>query len=70
MTKSMNAEEVSELLAAEFGANSDYVGQLLDRYLQDPASVDVEWRAWFEKMVGGSPAVASAAPSYVAATVQ
>lgn len=70
MTKAMNTEEISEMLAREFGANSDYVGQLLEKYLQDPSSVDDEWRAWFEKMIGPSPAVARAVPSAAPASVQ
>ena len=70
MTKAMNTEEISEMLASEFGANSDYVGQLLEKYLQDPSSVDDEWRAWFEKKIGSSPAVARAVPSAVPSSVQ
>ena len=31
----------------EFGINSGYVAELLDRYLQDPNSVDESWRAYF-----------------------
>ncbi len=70
MTNPMTTDEISELLALEFGANADYVGQLLDRYLQDAASVDAEWRAWFEKMFGESPVIARAVPSAASTAVQ
>lgn len=66
----MNTDQLSEMLAQEFGANADYVGQLFDRYLQDPSSVDDEWRAWFEKNMGATPSVAKAAPSTAATIVQ
>jgi len=35
----------------EFGINSGYVAELLDRYLQDPNSVDESWRAYFATRV-------------------
>lgn len=32
----------------EFGINSGYVAELLDRYVQDPNSVDESWRHYFQ----------------------
>jgi 2-oxoglutarate dehydrogenase E1 component len=49
----------------EFGVNSGYVAELLDRYLQNPESVDDYWRAYFRTNLGKgeSPARAPAAVS-------
>ncbi len=67
MTKAMNEVEVSEILAREFGANADYVGQILERYVNDPRSVDDEWRVYFEKTIGVAPAPSAPAPAQVVA---
>src|SRR5690242_16014392 len=37
----------------EFGINSGYVAELLDRYLRNPDSVDEGWRAYFRDRLGG-----------------
>jgi 2-oxoglutarate dehydrogenase E1 component len=37
----------------EFGINSGYVAELLDRYLANPESVDDAWRNYFANRLGG-----------------
>ena len=44
--------DVSEDLAAEFGANASYVADLLTRYRSNPESVDDEWRLYFRERFG------------------
>ena len=44
--------DVSEELAAEFGANASYVADLLTRYRTSPESVDDEWRQYFRERFG------------------
>jgi 2-oxoglutarate decarboxylase len=61
MSKTLNDVEVSEMLAREFGANADYVGQIYDRFMHDPALVDDEWRDYFERTIGATPPQARAA---------
>lgn len=51
----MNPMDISEKIASEFGANANYVEQILERFLVDPASVDDDWRAYFER-IGAQPA--------------
>ncbi len=44
--------------------NAGYVADLYEQYLQDPASVDPEWRGLFDKGAGGfEPVQAPSAPS-------
>lgn len=43
-------EETSPL----FGANSVFIEQLQERYLNDPGSVDVDWRAFFASLGGAA----------------
>ena len=38
----------------EFGINSGYVAELLDRYLRNPESVDENWRSYFQSRLRGS----------------
>lgn len=33
-----------------FGANAPFIEELYDAYLQDPASVPSEWKAWFDQL--------------------
>jgi 2-oxoglutarate dehydrogenase E1 component len=40
----------------EFGINSGYVAELLDRYLRSPDSVDESWRSYFQARLNGQPA--------------
>jgi 2-oxoglutarate dehydrogenase E1 component len=39
----------------EFGINSGYVAEQLDRYLHNPESVDENWRRYFEDRLNGQP---------------
>ena len=43
----------------EFGVNSGYVAELLDRYLGNPESVDEYWRGYFSSRLSGAPAPAT-----------
>lgn len=53
------ANELSELIAENFGANATYVETLLARFRSDPSLVDESWRAYFEDLFGnGQPVVA------------
>ncbi|WP_084572998.1 2-oxoglutarate dehydrogenase E1 component [Methylocapsa aurea] len=40
-----------------YGGNAAYVEQLQDAYLRDPASVDPEWRAFFERLSDDGAAI-------------
>ena len=44
--------ELDQLIADEFGANASYVSELLRQFEQNPVSVDEEWRAYFDEMLG------------------
>ncbi len=37
-----------------FGANAPFIEELYEKYLADPASVDAEWRAYFDELRGGA----------------
>jgi len=37
-----------------FGSNAPFIEDLYERYLADPASVDKEWRAYFDELRGGA----------------
>src|SRR5438093_9126241 len=51
------ANELSEIIAENFGANATYVEALLARFRSDPLLVDESWRAYFEELLGnGQPA--------------
>src|SRR4051812_35212544 len=39
----------------EFGINSGYVAEKLDRYLHNPESVDESWRRYFQERLNGHP---------------
>jgi 2-oxoglutarate dehydrogenase E1 component len=61
-TKQVNEIEISEILAREFGANADYVGQILERYTSNPESVDEEWRDYFAEIGIAAPPAPLAPP--------
>src|SRR5438093_7337230 len=46
------ANELSEIIAENFGANATYVEALLARWRSDPALVDESWRAYFTELAG------------------
>src|SRR6266571_9574893 len=51
------ANELSEIIAENFGANATYVEALLARFRSDPSLVDESWRTYFEELLGnGQPA--------------
>jgi 2-oxoglutarate dehydrogenase E1 component len=41
-----------------FGSNAPFIEELYERYLADPASVDGEWRSYFDELRDGSADVA------------
>ena len=49
-----------------YGANAPYIEELQARFSRDPASVDAEWRAFFEGLqdVGGNGATGKSEPSW------
>jgi multifunctional 2-oxoglutarate metabolism enzyme len=60
----MEADETTETERIERaleGVNAGYVAEMQERWLEDPASVDPEWRALFEPAIA-PPAAGSAAP--------
>jgi 2-oxoglutarate dehydrogenase E1 component len=49
----------------EFGINSGYVAELLDRYLNNPESVDESWRSYFgSRLSGRAPQTQPSAPVF------
>src|SRR6478609_5570836 len=40
-----------------FGSNAPFIEELYEQYLADPASVDGEWRAYFDELRGDAPDV-------------
>ena len=55
------ANELSEIIAENFGANATYVEALLARFRSDPSLVDESWRTYFEELLGET-AVSEAQP--------
>jgi len=45
------ANELSEIIAENFGANATYVEALLARFRSDPSLVDESWRTYFEELL-------------------
>ena len=41
-----------------YGGNAAYLEAIYDQYLRDPASVDADWRAYFDELRGGAADVA------------
>src|SRR5215510_11928456 len=37
-----------------FGSNAPFIEELYERYLADPASVDANWRSYFDELRGGA----------------
>src|SRR5437867_4387238 len=52
---SQDPPEESPVERALESVNAGYVAEMRERFLQDPASVDDEWRALFEPRIGGPP---------------
>src|SRR5438094_7860146 len=62
------ANELSEIIAENFGANATYVEALLARSRSDPSLVDESWRTYFEELLGET-AVSEAQPKGPPATL-
>ena len=43
-----------------FGSNAPFIEELYERYLADPASIDGEWRSYFDELRGGADDVSHA----------
>src|SRR2546422_3523945 len=61
------ANELSEIIAENFGANATYVETLLARWRSDPSLVDESWRAYFTELLG-DVAISETSPAGHAAT--
>ena len=61
MSEEINRQDLSGIIAENFGANATYVEGLLNRYRSNPSLVDEAWRAYFAELLGddGAAAVAS-----------
>jgi 2-oxoglutarate decarboxylase len=70
MTAKMNESELWNAIDREFGTNAMYVGEIFQRYVSDPSSVDPEWREYFEELSGVPAAPAAAQPPAPAQPVQ
>ncbi len=46
----MNQAELDQLISDEFGVNADYVSELLTQFRRNPASVDGDWRSYFDEL--------------------
>ena len=71
MNEQQNKTDISQFIAANFGANATYVEGLLSRFRNDPALVDESWRAYFTELLGGDGAAqdnGSASTTSTAAT--
>lgn len=59
----INQSELDRIIADEFGVNADYVSELLKQFDRNPASVDAEWRSYFEELLGNGHDLISLAVS-------
>src|SRR5215471_4036213 len=63
--------EVASIITNEFGANANYVADLLRQFQLNPRSVGEEWGSYFASLLGdgnGAVPTESAAPAAVAAS--
>ena len=49
----MRPDEITNLIADEFGANATYVEDLFRRFQHNPQSVDEEWTEYFDTLLNG-----------------
>ena len=56
LSKQLDGNDLSEIIAENFGANATYVEGLLSRYRSNPALVDEAWRSYFTELLGEEPA--------------
>src|SRR4029079_744074 len=61
MSNHVSHTELDQLIADEFGANAGYVSDLLHQFEQNPASVDTEWREYFDGLINDGSASAEQA---------
>ncbi|MDT5295602.1 MAG: multifunctional 2-oxoglutarate metabolism enzyme, partial [Acidobacteriota bacterium] len=52
MSEQTNSNDLSEIIAENFGANATYVEGLLNRYRSNPSLVDEAWSAYFTELLG------------------
>ncbi|HST54208.1 MAG TPA: multifunctional oxoglutarate decarboxylase/oxoglutarate dehydrogenase thiamine pyrophosphate-binding subunit/dihydrolipoyllysine-residue succinyltransferase subunit [Pyrinomonadaceae bacterium] len=55
MSEERSRDDLSEIIAENFGANATYVEGLLSRYRSNPALVDDAWRSYFTELLGDEP---------------
>lgn len=67
-TRQMNQAELDQLIADEFGVNADYVNELLQQFRRNPASVDGEWRSYFDELFTDGHQTVSSPPQSTATT--
>ncbi|HVG21577.1 MAG TPA: multifunctional oxoglutarate decarboxylase/oxoglutarate dehydrogenase thiamine pyrophosphate-binding subunit/dihydrolipoyllysine-residue succinyltransferase subunit, partial [Blastocatellia bacterium] len=60
-TRQISRAELDQVIADEFGVNADYVGELLKQFESNPASVDTEWRSYFDDLLGNGHAASERA---------
>ncbi|MDT7808588.1 MAG: multifunctional 2-oxoglutarate metabolism enzyme [Acidobacteriota bacterium] len=56
MSEEFDRQDLSEIIAENFGANATYVEGLLNRYRSNPSLVDEAWRAYFVELLGDESA--------------
>ncbi|HEY0173719.1 MAG TPA: hypothetical protein VGB98_22085, partial [Pyrinomonadaceae bacterium] len=59
MSEELNRQDLSGIIAENFGANATYVEGLLGRYRSNPSLVDEAWRAYFAELLGDDGASAA-----------
>jgi len=55
LSEELNRDDLSEIIAENFGANATYVEGLLSRYRSNPSLVDEAWRSYFTELLGEEP---------------
>jgi len=61
-TTEIGRKGIDQLIADEFGANADYVSELLAQFERDRSSVDEEWRSFFDDLLADRNVVSEARP--------
>lgn len=70
-TRQIDQAELDQLIADEFGVNADYVSELLLQFKRNPASVDGEWRSYFDELfIDGQPSAPATQAPQLARTLQ
>jgi 2-oxoglutarate dehydrogenase E1 component len=58
LSEEINRQDLSGIIAENFGANATYVEGLLGRYRSNPSLVDEAWRSYFAELLGEDGAAA------------